>query len=144
MSAACHCLLCLFVALSACVRVVPCSKVVRKSIARVHTVYRANIRAALRSKISNDGANKKGRVSHATTGWGVMSAAVGECSWDAYCQCMVTPSSIRGAVVSVLARDYCCCPRPVMRGGRGLCARMRTAHGARVRHVVQLQLQQQL
>jgi hypothetical protein len=49
---------------------------VRKSIARVHTVYRANIRAALRSKISNDGANKKGRVSHAVPGWGVMSAAV--------------------------------------------------------------------
>jgi hypothetical protein len=41
----------------------PCSKVVRKSIARVHTVYRANIRSALRSKITNDGANKKGRVS---------------------------------------------------------------------------------
>jgi hypothetical protein len=38
------------------------SKVVRKSIARVHTVYRQNIRTALRSKISNDAANKKGKV----------------------------------------------------------------------------------
>jgi hypothetical protein len=38
------------------------SKVVRKSIARVHTVYRANIREALRNKISTDGANKKGKV----------------------------------------------------------------------------------
>lgn len=46
-----------------CPPVWPRSKVVRKSIARVHTVYRANIRQALRSKISNDGANKKGRVS---------------------------------------------------------------------------------
>ena len=37
-------------------------KVVRKSIARVHTVYRANIRSALRSKITGDGANRKGRT----------------------------------------------------------------------------------
>ncbi|KAF8063791.1 RPL35 [Scenedesmus sp. PABB004] len=37
-------------------------KVVRKSIARVHTVYRQNIRTALRSKITNDGANKKGKT----------------------------------------------------------------------------------
>eukprot|EP00878_Enallax_costatus_P000341 GHUV01000421.1.p1 GENE.GHUV01000421.1~~GHUV01000421.1.p1 ORF type:complete len:131 (+),score=57.96 GHUV01000421.1:58-450(+) len=37
-------------------------KVVRKSIARVHTVYRQNIRTALRSKISNDAANKKGKT----------------------------------------------------------------------------------
>lgn len=41
----------------------PRSKVVRKSIARVHTVYRANIRAALRNKITADGDNRKGRVS---------------------------------------------------------------------------------
>jgi large subunit ribosomal protein L35e len=37
-------------------------KVVRKSIARVHTVYRQNIRTALRSKISNDAANRKGKT----------------------------------------------------------------------------------
>ncbi len=39
-----------------------CSKVVRKSIARVLTVYRANIRNALKNKISEDAANKKGKV----------------------------------------------------------------------------------
>jgi hypothetical protein len=39
-----------------------CSKIVRKGIARVHTVYRQNIRTALRKKIENDGANKKGKV----------------------------------------------------------------------------------
>jgi hypothetical protein len=38
------------------------SKVVRKSIARVLTVYRASLRTALRSKIAEDGANKKGKV----------------------------------------------------------------------------------
>jgi uncharacterized membrane-anchored protein len=43
-----------------CVR--RCSKIVRKGIARVHTVYRQNIRTALRKKIENDGANKKGKV----------------------------------------------------------------------------------
>lgn len=56
-----------------CCPVWPRSKVVRKSIARVHTVYRANIRQALRSKISNDGANKKGRVS----GTGLKAVGVG-------------------------------------------------------------------
>jgi hypothetical protein len=39
-----------------------CSKIVRKGIARVHTVYRQNIRTALRKKIENDGSNKKGKV----------------------------------------------------------------------------------
>jgi hypothetical protein len=43
-------------------RVRVCSKIVRKGIARVHTVYRQNIRTALRKKIENDGANKKGKV----------------------------------------------------------------------------------
>lgn len=42
---------------------VPCSKVVRKSIARVLTVYRQNIRAALTNKILEDAKNKKGKVS---------------------------------------------------------------------------------
>ncbi|WIA14148.1 hypothetical protein OEZ86_012670 [Tetradesmus obliquus] len=37
-------------------------KIVRKGIARVHTVYRQNIRTALRKKIENDGANKKGKT----------------------------------------------------------------------------------
>ncbi|GBF90452.1 60S ribosomal protein L35 [Raphidocelis subcapitata] len=37
-------------------------KVVRKSIARVLTVYRASLRTALRSKIAEDGANKKGKA----------------------------------------------------------------------------------
>jgi ribosomal protein L29 len=36
--------------------------VVRKSIARVLTVYRANLRTALKSKIDEDGKNKKGKV----------------------------------------------------------------------------------
>ena len=34
----------------------------RKGIARVLTVYRANLRAALKSKIEEDGKNKKGKV----------------------------------------------------------------------------------
>jgi hypothetical protein len=38
------------------------SKVVRKSIARVLTVYRANIRAALKSKVTDESASKKGKV----------------------------------------------------------------------------------
>ncbi|KAF6265619.1 ribosomal L29 protein-domain-containing protein [Scenedesmus sp. NREL 46B-D3] len=38
-------------------------KIVRKGIARVHTVYRQNIRTALRKKIENDGANKRARPS---------------------------------------------------------------------------------
>ena len=38
------------------------SKVVRKSIARVLTVYNANIRNALKNKITEDAANKKGKV----------------------------------------------------------------------------------
>ena len=37
-------------------------KTVRKGIARVLTVYRANLRAALKSKIEEDGKNKKGKV----------------------------------------------------------------------------------
>eukprot|EP00877_Chromochloris_zofingiensis_P007640 jgi/Chrzof1/3129/Cz12g12300.t1 len=37
-------------------------KVVRKSIARVLTVYRQNIRAALTNKILEDAKNKKGKV----------------------------------------------------------------------------------
>jgi len=36
-------------------------KVVRKSIARVLTVYNANIRNALKNKITEDAANKKGK-----------------------------------------------------------------------------------
>jgi large subunit ribosomal protein L35e len=34
---------------------------VRKSIARVLTVYRSNIRTSLKSKVAEDAANKKGR-----------------------------------------------------------------------------------
>ncbi|KAI8473328.1 MAG: component of cytosolic 80S ribosome and 60S large subunit [Monoraphidium minutum] len=37
-------------------------KVVRKSIARVLTVYRANLRTALKSKIVEEGKNKKGKA----------------------------------------------------------------------------------
>jgi hypothetical protein len=40
----------------------PRSKIVRKGIARVLTVYRANLRNALKSKIDEDGKNKKGKV----------------------------------------------------------------------------------
>jgi hypothetical protein len=36
--------------------------VVRKSIARVLTVYRSNIRAALKSKVTDEAASKKGKV----------------------------------------------------------------------------------
>jgi hypothetical protein len=61
--------------------VAPHSKVVRKSIARVHTVYRANIRSALRSKINGDGENRKGRVSvgqrGACGGFGVLGRFLG-------------------------------------------------------------------
>ena len=38
-------------------------KVVRKSIARVLTVYKANQRTALRKKIGEEASTKKGRVS---------------------------------------------------------------------------------
>jgi hypothetical protein len=63
------------------------SKVVRKSIARVHTVYRSNIRAALRSKIANDAANKKGKV-----GWSV-SVVLVRCWW-----CGVAAEGVVGGV----------------------------------------------
>lgn len=61
-AAACPCCPLLPPLLSATLLLSASSKVVRKSIARVHTVYRANIREALRNKISTDGANKKGKV----------------------------------------------------------------------------------
>jgi ribosomal protein L29 len=48
-------------------------KIVRKSIARVLTVYKQSQRSALKAKINEDGANKKGKVS-----MGNGAAAVGK------------------------------------------------------------------
>lgn len=51
-------------------------KVVRKSIARVLTVFRQNQRAALKKKIEDDHQGKKGKVRQ--RGWGAEAAGVGE------------------------------------------------------------------